>query len=176
MKIILGVSASIAIYKSCEMVRLLVKNNIDVTVVMTPTASQWISPVIFSALSGNPVYVHDTDHDSSMAHIDLRHEKSLLLVAPASANVISQAATGASNTLLSTLLLSFEGSKWIAPAMNPAMYNHPAVQTNIERLREYKYRVLAPETGEALCGDIGEGKMASIEYIVQQVLEFGKVH
>jgi phosphopantothenoylcysteine decarboxylase/phosphopantothenate--cysteine ligase len=169
MKIILGVSASIAIYKSCEIVRLLRKKAIEVCVVMTPTASQWISPIVFTALSDNPVYVYDTDHGSSMAHIELRAAGDLLMIAPASANVISQAATGAAPTLLSTLLLSFEREKWLAPAMNPIMYKHPAVQANLARLVEYGYRILSPDTGEALCGDLGEGKMASVEYIVEQI-------
>jgi phosphopantothenoylcysteine decarboxylase/phosphopantothenate--cysteine ligase len=172
MKIIFGVSASIAIYKSCEIVRLLKKAGLEVQVVMTQTASQWISPIIFSALSENPVYVHDTDHGLTMAHIDLRKNSDLMIIAPASANIISQAATGAAQSLLSTLLLSFQGPRWIAPAMNPAMYKHPAVQMNLARLTEFGFRIISPDTGEALCGDQGEGKMASVEYIVQEITEF----
>ena len=174
MKILLGVSASIAIYKSCEIVRLLKKNGINVTIIMTPTASGWISPVVFSALSENRVYVYDTDHNEAMAHINLRNDKDLFLIAPASANVISQAANGMSQTLLSTLLLSFPGPRWIAPAMNPVMYNHPAVQRNLLMLKDYHYRILSPDTGESLCGDTGEGKMAAVDYIVSQVLELKK--
>ncbi|MDH4262565.1 MAG: phosphopantothenoylcysteine decarboxylase [Spirochaetia bacterium] len=169
MKIIYGVSASIAIYKSCEIVRLLQKEGFDIHVVMTQTASQWISPVVFTALSNNPVYVHDTDHGAVMAHIELRENCDLMIVAPASADFISQAAVGSAPNLLSTLLLSFSGPKWIAPSMNPVMFKHPAVQFNLTRLREYGYRILSPETGEALCGDLGEGKMASVEYIVEQI-------
>jgi len=172
MKIIFGVSASIAIYKSCEVIRLLGKKGIQVHVVMTPTASQWISPVVFSALSNNPVYVHETDHGSTMAHIDLRVNTDLLVIAPASADIISQAATGAAPNLLSTLLLTFQGPRWIAPAMNPAMYQHPAVRENLSRLEKFGYRILSPDTGEALCGDLGEGKMASVEYITGQIMDF----
>ncbi|MDH4200327.1 MAG: phosphopantothenoylcysteine decarboxylase [Spirochaetia bacterium] len=170
MKIILGVSASIAIYKSCDIARQLTKEGVQVTVVMTPTASTWISPVILSALSNNPVYVSDTDHGGSMAHIDLRKKADLLLVAPASADIISMAAVGAAPNLLATLLLSFEGQKWMAPSMNPAMYAHPAVKANIQKIKGYGYQVIPPDTGEAVCGDSGEGKMASVEHIVKEIL------
>ena len=174
MKIIFGVSASIAIYKSCEIIRSLKKKGMEIHVVMTPTASQWISPIVFSALSDNPVFVNDTDHGNTMAHINLRANCDLMVVAPATANVISQAATGASPTLLSTLFLSFSGPKWIAPAMNPEMYNQPAVKNNLAKLEEYGYRLLSPESGEALCGDFGEGKMASVEFICQQITDYSK--
>lgn len=172
MQMILGVSASIALYKSCDLVRLLSKNGISVTVVMTPTAASWISPLVFSALSGNPVYVAETDHSMTMAHIELRKGRRLMLIAPASADIISHVATGAAPTLLSALALAFDGQKWLAPAMNPSMYAHPAVQKNISLLKDYGYHILSPETGEALCGDLGEGKMAPVEDILDKILAF----
>ena len=172
MNILIGVSASIAIYKSCELVRMLKKEGHSVQVVMTQTAESWISPTIFAALSDNEVHTNHTYR--SMPHIDIRKGLDLFLIAPATANLIAKAAHGIANDILTTTLLSFTGEKWFAPAMNPGMYSHEIVQRNIAILREIGYSILEPVSGEAVCGDIGEGKMMKIEDIFELVQRYKK--
>ncbi len=167
MNILIGISGSIAIYRTCELVRMLTKEGHHVRVAMTRTAAKWVSPTIFAALSGDEVY---TDNMSQkMPHIDIRKDLHLFLISPATANIIAKAANGISDNILTSTLLSFHGPRWIAPAMNPYMYSHPAVQKNISILKEFGYRILDPDNGEAVCGDIGEGKMMPIEEILKQV-------
>lgn len=172
MKIILGVSASIAIYKSCELTRLLVKEGHEVHVIMTPTAAKWISPLVFSALSENKVYTDGSDEEEPLAHIELSRGADLYLVAPATANIIARAAIGDASGFLTTTLLGSDCEKWVAPSMNPKMYSHPAVQRNLKILEEYRYKILSPDSGAALCGDSGEGRMMAVEEIFKRVVEF----
>ncbi|MCX7632137.1 MAG: phosphopantothenoylcysteine decarboxylase [Turneriella sp.] len=167
MKIIVGTSASIAIYRACDLVRELSKSGYDVHVVMTRTAARWIHPVIFEALSGNLVVTDRTA--SGMAHITLRQDAKLFLLAPATADVIARAAQGRADDVLTATLLAFEGPRWLAPAMNPAMYAHPATQSALRLCESYGYRILSPENGEAVCGDVGQGKMMQVEEIVKLV-------
>lgn len=169
MKLLIGISASIAVYKSCELTRLFKKNGHEVQVIMTPTAARWISPLVFSALSGNPVYSTDDNLEHPMLHIDITREIDCFLVAPASASLISRAATGNADTLLTTSLLACTAPVWIAPSMNPNMYHHPATIKNIETLASYGYHILKPDSGEALCGDTGEGRMMDVESIYQKI-------
>ncbi|MDH5719335.1 MAG: phosphopantothenoylcysteine decarboxylase [Spirochaetia bacterium] len=169
MNILLGVSASIAIYKSCDLTRLLTKKKHAVQVVMTKNAASWISPVLFSALSGKKAYCANEENDFSMAHIDIRNNIDLFLIAPATADVIARAAAGRADELLTALLLSYSGKKAIAPAMNPNMYKSPPVQKNLKTLKEFGYSILEPSKGESVCGESGEGKMMPIEEIVSAI-------
>ncbi len=153
---------------------MLVKEGHDVHVTMTPTAAGWISPLVFSALSGNRANTNEIDDIEPLAHIDLCQDAGLYLVAPATANVISGAANGDASCFLTTTLLSSVCEKWIAPAMNPKMYRHPAVQRNLQILQDYGYRVLSPENGLALCGDSGEGRMMSVEEILNEIKDFDR--
>ena len=172
--ILIGVSASIALYKTCDLVRELTKLGYNVKVSMTRNAEKWISPVIFSALSNNRVYTSDMNqtplkNNESMPHIEIRENIDLFLVAPATADVIARAAAGFADDIVTATLLSFSGERWVAPSMNPFMYNHPATQKNLEILRSFGYKILDPQNGEAVCGDHGEGKMASIEVILEKI-------
>ncbi|MCS6984315.1 MAG: phosphopantothenoylcysteine decarboxylase [Leptospiraceae bacterium] len=169
--ILLGVSASIAIYRSCELVRELTKRGYLVRVLMTRTAEKWIHPVLFEALSGQRVYT-EKDSESGMPHIELRRDISLYLIAPATADLIARAAQGRADDIVTATLLSFPGERWLAPAMNPYMYSHKATQRNLTILREYGYRILEPQSGMAVCGDEGLGKMAEIEDILLQIEKF----
>lgn len=171
-KILVGVTASIALYKACDLVRNLTKLGYDVQVVMTHNASQWIAPLVFETLSGNNVITPQDANDSSdlaMPHIDLRNELDLFLIAPATADCIARAALGRADDPLCATLLSYEGTKMFAPAMNPFMYKHPATQKNLQILQSYGYKILSPANGAAVCGDIGEGKMMAVEDIIEQV-------
>lgn len=173
MTILVGISASIAIYKACDLVRELQKAGHLVRVVMTHTAEKWISPVIFHALSGNLVY-SENNVGGAMPHIEIRDNLDLFVVAPATADLIARAAIGRADDILTATLLSFPGKKMIAPAMNPFMYEHKATQKNIATLREYGYEILDPASGEVVCGDEGNGKMMSVQEILNHIDIFQK--
>lgn len=172
MKIIYGVTASIAAYRACDIVRELTKRGHDVHVVMTRTAASWINPVMFGALSENRVVV-DTGHSpassqNAMEHIELRADAKLLLVAPASADFIARAAQGRADDILAATLLAYQGKVALAPAMNPSMYAHPATQNSLKVCRSYGYHIFDAADGEAVCGDVGQGKMMSVNGIVKE--------
>jgi len=169
MNILIGVSASIAIYKSCDLVRELTKKGHNVKVAMTRTAESWISPVIFQALSNNKVYTSSQNIDEAMPHIEIRENLDLMIVAPATANLMARAANGMADDIITATLLSFDGEKWIAPSMNPYMFAHPATQKNMKILSEYGYKILDSKDGAAVCGDKGKGKMMSIEDIIKLI-------
>jgi phosphopantothenoylcysteine decarboxylase/phosphopantothenate--cysteine ligase len=171
--IILGITGGIAAYKSVEIVRLFQKEKVDTHVVMTHNATQFISPLTLQTISGNPVY-YDlfSEVDSVEAlHISLANKSQLLLVAPASANIISKFASGLADDLLSTLFLAFKGQVIIAPSMNEAMYNHPILQQNLKKLRELGISIIEPEEGALACGSEGIGRLASPEKIVSFCLD-----
>lgn len=172
MKIIYGVTASIAAYRACDIVRELTKRGHNVHVVMTRTAASWINPVMFGALSENRVVV-DTGYSSAssqnaMEHIELRTDAKLLLVAPASADFIARAAQGRADDILAATLLAYQGKVALAPAMNPSMYSHPATQNSLKVCRGYGYHIFDAADGEAVCGDVGQGKMMSVNDIVKE--------
>ena len=173
MNILLGVSGSIALYRSLELARLFVKKNHNVMVAMTPTAASWVTPLMFSAITNNTVYTGPEQQE--MAHIYLREKLDVFIIAPATANIIAKAASGIADNIVTTTLLAYHGPRWIAPAMNPFMYSHPIVQRNIQTLKEVDYHIFQPDSGEAICGDIGEGKMAPIEDMMLYLEELEKI-
>lgn len=166
MTVLIGVTASVAMYRTCDIVRGLTKKGHDVRVAMTRTAEQWISPVLFSALSGNDVYSDNINEKSGMPHIDIRKDLDVYLVAPATADVIARAATGRADDIVTATLLSFNGPRVFAPSMNPYMYSHPATQKNMAELKKFGYLFIDPANGDAVCGDSGDGKMAPVEEII----------
>jgi phosphopantothenoylcysteine decarboxylase/phosphopantothenate--cysteine ligase len=167
-KIILGVSSSISAYKAYDLARLFVKEGYSVFVVLTENALNLVSPLTFETLSGNPVYTHSYTTDRrEMGHISLKDNASLLLVAPATANIIGKFAGGIADDLLSTTFLSVKCPVMMAPAMNPNMYSHVAVQENIARLKGWGVRFIEPDTGTVACGDTGQGRLAEIEKIFE---------
>ncbi|MCP4726332.1 MAG: phosphopantothenoylcysteine decarboxylase [bacterium] len=165
-KVILGISSSIAAYKACDLVRLFVKSGHSVYPVLTKNAAKLITPLTLENLSGNPVY-SDTfvEEKREMGHIELKEEASLFLVAPATANIIGKFAGGIADDLLSTTFLSVDCPVVIAPAMNPNMWNHPAVQENIKRLKSWGAVFVDPDTGQVACGDEGKGRLADVDKI-----------
>lgn len=172
MKIIFGVTASIAAYRACDLVRELTKRGHDVHVVMTRTAASWINPVMFGALSENRVVVDGKDSllasQNAMEHIEVRTDAKLLLVAPASADFIARAAQGRADDILAATLLAFTGKVALAPAMNPSMYAHPATQNSLKICRGYGYHIFDSADGEAVCGDLGQGKMMAVSDILKE--------
>ena len=160
--ILLGVSGGIAAYKSAELVRLLRKQGNEVRVVMTRSAMQFISPLTFQALSGNPVHSEllDADAENAMGHISLARWADLLIIAPATANLIAKLSHGLADDLLSTLYLAALCPVYVAPAMNQAMWNKAVTQENIEKLQRHGVTVIGPEQGDQACGETGFGRMS----------------
>jgi phosphopantothenoylcysteine decarboxylase/phosphopantothenate--cysteine ligase len=171
-RVTLGVSAGIAIYKACDLVRRLMERGCEVRVVMTEHATRMVSPVTFQALSGNPVI---TDlfagaGDPSIAHIELAKWEDALVVAPATANLLAKFARGIADDFLSTHYLATTAPVLLAPAMNGNMWRHPAVGENLEILMVRGHRILQPTTGLLACGDVDEGKLAEPSAIADEVL------
>ncbi len=171
-KIVLGITGGIAAYKAAELVRLLVKAGIDVQVVMTEAACQFITPLTMQALSGKPVFTSmwDSAVDNGMPHIELARRADAILIAPASADFIAKLVHGRADDLLSSLCLA-RGSDTkacdllIAPAMNKQMWDNPATQRNIAQLIADGISVLGPDSGEQACGEVGLGRMLEAEQL-----------
>ncbi len=170
--IVLGVTGSIAAYKIASLASMLVKKQADVTVIMTPNATNFINPITFESLTGNKCLVDtfDRNFQFQVEHVALAKLADVFLVAPASANVIAKAAHGIADDMLTTTFLACQCPKIFAPAMNTRMYQNPIVQDNINTLRDYGMEVVVPASGYLACGDTGEGKMPEPEVLFEAVL------
>lgn len=170
-KIILGVTGGIAAYKSPEIVRRLRERGAEVQVVMTPSAEKLVSPTVFQAVSDRPVRndLWDDEAEEAMGHIELARWADLIVVAPATANIMSQLASGTASGLLTTLCLAAKAPLVLAPAMNQAMWLHPATQSNLKTLVERGVRCIGPEEGEQACGDVGPGRMVEPSELVARL-------
>ena len=171
--ILLGVSGGIAAYKSAELVRLLKKQGAEVRVVMTKSALQFISPLTFQALSGNPVHSEllDTDAENAMGHIQLARWADVLIIAPATANIIAKLSHGLADDLLSTLYLAATCTVYVAPAMNQAMWHKVVTQENIEKLQRHGVLVIGPEQGDQACGESGFGRLSEPADICKHLMD-----
>ncbi|MDD5267407.1 MAG: bifunctional phosphopantothenoylcysteine decarboxylase/phosphopantothenate--cysteine ligase CoaBC, partial [Methylococcales bacterium] len=160
--ILLGVTGGIAAYKSAELVRLFRKQGSEVRVVMTQSAMHFISPLTFQALSGNPVHSEllDADTENAMGHISLARWADVLIIAPATANIIAKLSHGLADDLLSTLYLAATCPVYVAPAMNQAMWNKAVTRENIETLKRHGVDIIGPEQGDQACGETGFGRMS----------------
>jgi phosphopantothenoylcysteine decarboxylase/phosphopantothenate--cysteine ligase len=166
--IALGICSSISIYKACEIIRSFQKEKYEIRVIMTANATKLISPRLFSALTGRRVIVDlfEDDMPDEIAHVELAREVSLLLVAPATANIIGKFASGIADDFLSTFHLAVKCPILMAPAMNEAMYLHEQTQSNIKKLKEGGIQFVEPEKGYLACKDEGWGRLASVDKIV----------
>lgn len=169
--ILLGVSAGIAAYKACELVRRLREAGAQVRVVMTPNATRFVTPLTLQALSGHPVRTSlwDEGHEAAMGHIELARWADCILIAPASAGLLARLASGMADDLLTTLCLASKAPLLLAPAMNHVMWAHPATQANVGTLLKWGAHMLGPDAGAQACGEVGEGRMLAPEMIVQQL-------
>src|SRR5690606_32318491 len=160
--ILLGVCGSIAAYKIASLIRLLVKAEAEVQVVMTPEATQFITPLTLSTLSKNPVFVdyYDPKTGAWNNHVHLALEADILLVAPASANTLAKFAHGLCDNLLTACYLSAKCPVYLAPAMDLDMWKHPATRHNMEKLQAYGNVLIPPSEGELASGLVGEGRLA----------------
>ena len=170
--VVLGVTGSIAAYKMANVASMLVKLHADVHVIMTENACQFITPVTFETLTGNKCMVDTFDRNFQfhVAHISVAKKADVLLVAPASANVIGKLANGIADDMLTTTAMACTCQKIVAPAMNTNMYHNPILQDNLKKLEGYGFTVIAPEKGLLACRDIGDGKMPSEDVLVGHIL------
>ena len=167
--ILIGITGGIAAYKAADLTSRLIKEGAKVKVVMTENALKFIDPLTFESLSGNPVY-YDTFQRSErwdINHVSLAKWADVMVIVPATANIIAKAACGLADDLLSTTILAVECKVFFAPAMNTAMYRKEAVQHNISILKNRGYEFIAPAKGRLACGDWGEGKLANVDDIVE---------
>lgn len=172
--ILLGVTGSIAAYKAADLVSGLTKGGCRVDVIMTKGAEAFITPLTLQTLSKNRVYtdVFQEDDPGEVKHISLAKKADLLLVAPASADIIGKMAHGLADDMLTSAVLAVRGiPRLIAPAMNTRMYENPVVQENIERLRRFGFEVIPPKESLLACGDIGRGALAEVGTIIKTVEE-----
>ena len=170
--VVIGVSGGIAVYKACDRVSRLKKLNANVHVIMTNNATEFVTPLTFQSLSQNYV-VNDMFEEPKtwdVEHISLAKKADVFLIAPATANVIGKIANGICDDMLTTTVMATTGKVLIAPAMNTNMYRNPILQRNITILKELGYNFVNPESGRLACGDVGEGKLAQPEVIVNEVV------
>ncbi len=167
--VVLGVTGGIAAYKACEVVSRLKKRGAEVRVVMTPHATEFVAPLTFETLSGNPVHTSSFDKTWHIGHIALQKWADILVVAPATANILAKARVGIADDLLSTTIAAHVGPILYAPAMNTAMWKNPANQENVEVLRRRGARFVGPESGKLACGDDDIGRMSEPVDIVEAI-------
>ncbi|MBS2000390.1 MAG: bifunctional phosphopantothenoylcysteine decarboxylase/phosphopantothenate--cysteine ligase CoaBC [Candidatus Obscuribacterales bacterium] len=170
--ILLGISGGIAAYKACDLASMLRRAGADVHAVLTKNAKEFITPLSLQTITRNPAHCeqYGANGEWRPEHIDLAKRADLVIIAPATADMLAKLATGICDELLTTMILATKAKVMIAPAMNPTMLEHPSVVHNLEVLQNrYRYEVIPPEFGEVACGDWGAGKMASVETIVAAI-------
>ncbi len=171
-RILLIVGGGIAAYKTCELVRLCRKAAVDVTCVLTGAGQQFVTPMTLAALSGNQVYttLWDLKDEAEMGHIQLSRQADLLVVAPATADLMAKMAAGIADDLATTLLLATDKPVLAAPAMNVRMWRHPATVRNVATLRDDGVAVIEPDDGAMACGEFGPGRLPEPEVILAAIL------
>ena len=171
--VVLGVTGGIAVYKACELLRLLQKRGIDVFVVMTQNACRFVAPLTFETLSGHPVAVDTFDRPQTweVEHIALAKRADLFLIAPATANIVGKMACGIADDMLSTTVMATRAPVLVAPAMNTGMWENAAVQQNVKTLRARGVEIVAPVSGHLACGDSGAGKLEDVAVIAERACE-----
>ena len=170
-KILLIICGGISAYKSLEIIRLLKKRGATVKTILTKSAKEFVTPLSVASLSQEKVYddLFSAENESEMDHISLSRWSDLILVAPATANTISKLSKGSSDDLASTVMLASDKDIFLAPAMNVRMWEHPSTKENMNKLKEYGYKIIGPEIGDMACGEFGEGKMTEPNEIIRQI-------
>ena len=171
--VLLGVSSSIAAYKAASLASMLVKQHAEVHVLMTENATKFISPIVFETLTGNkaPVDTFDRCFQFDVEHVSLAKKADVVMVAPATANVIAKLAHGIADDMLTTTVLACDCPKLVSPAMNTRMYENPVTQENLETLRRFGWQVVEPASGYLACGDTGAGKLPEPEVLLDWLLQ-----
>lgn len=171
--VVLGVTGSIAAYKTAYLASALKKQHCDVHVIMTKNACEFIAPLTFETLTGNKCLVDTFDRDFKfdVTHISIAKKADLIMVAPASANVIAKFAGGIADDMLTTTVLASKAIKLVSPAMNTNMYQNPITQDNLKKLEDYGFEIITPATGLLACNDVGEGKMPEPEILLEYIIK-----
>ena len=172
-EVVLGITGSIAAYKACEIIRRLREARIEVTVVMTPAAAKFVTPLTFQTLSGRPVFsdMFSPVRDWNLLHVSLAERAGVILVAPATADIIGKIAAGIADELLTSTIMATKSPVVLCPAMNERMYRNEIVQENVARLKRAGYKFVGPAKGKLASGVVGEGRLARTETIVARVKE-----
>ncbi len=170
MKILIGVSGGIAAYKIADLVRLFVKDGHEVKTILTENAKYFITPTTLETLSKNKCYTELFSSTKEVEHVELAKWADLMVISPATANIMGKIAGGICDDLLTTVVMALDKPCYIFPAMNTKMFTHPAVNDNISKLREWGYIVYDPSDGELACGDTGKGRLPDVELIYQIVI------
>jgi len=170
-KILLVICGGISAYKSLEIIRNLKKNNAQVKTILTKSAKEFITPLSVTSLSQGKVYddIFNVENESEMDHISLSRWADLILVAPITANTISKLSSGSSDDLASTVILASDKEVYLAPAMNVRMWEHPSTKENINKLKNYGYKIIGPDIGDMACGEYGKGKMSEPSEIIKKI-------
>lgn len=170
--VVVGVTGGVAAYKALDVISRLKKKDINVDVIMTKSACEFVTPLSFQSLSQNAVIkdMFDEPKVFEIQHISLAKKADVLVVVPATANIIGKVANGIADDMLSTTIMATNAKVIFAPAMNTNMYNNPIVQGNIKKLKDYGYEFINPSSGRLACGDVGNGKLADTEEIVEVIL------
>lgn len=173
-RIVVGISGGIAAYKTIEFIRLLRKQQAEVRVVLTAAASHFVTPLTLQAISGNPVAesLLDPQAELAMGHIELAKWADIIVIAPASADLIARLAAGMANDLLTTLCLATKAPIFLAPAMNQQMYKQEIVQQNLMKLTQFGVSLIGPNSGEQACGDVGAGRMSEPQELLDAVQQY----
>jgi len=173
-KIILIIGGGIAAYKSLDLIRLLIKQECEVKVVLTESGKKFVTPLSIASLSKNKVYqdIFDAEKESEMDHISLSRWCDIILFAPVTANSIAKLASGKADDLASTLILASNKQVMLVPAMNVRMWLHKSTQANMDKLLDYGYLSIGPSTGEMACGEYGEGKMSTPDKIFEFIKDY----
>lgn len=169
--IVVGITGGIACYKTANLVSLLKKEGANVNVIMTKNSQQFITPLTLRTLSQNPVVVDmfkETDH-YEVKHISLAEKADLVVIVPATANIIGKVANGIADDMLSTVIMATTSPVLFAPAMNNNMYNNKIVQSNISKLKNYGYKFVSPVVGHLACGTKAIGRLAKVEQILEEI-------
>lgn len=169
--IVLGVCGGIAVYKACDLVSQLKKMGANIDIIMTKSATEFVTELTFRTLSANPVVTDMFDSPTSwdVKHISLAQKADLFLIVPATANIIGKISNAIADDMLSTTVMATKAPVILCPAMNTGMYENPLVQENIKKLKNFGYEFIEPQEGRLACGDIGKGKLAKIETIISYV-------
>jgi len=167
--IILGITGGIAAYKCCDLTRLLVKQGAFVHIVMTSAAHHFVAPLALQTLSGNKVYsdMFDLTRESEIGHISLADRADLVLIAPATADIIAKISHGICDELLTTVVSATKAPVLLAPSMNSNMWSNPITQENVSRLKGYDYHFIEPAEGELACGYEGKGRLPELDSIIR---------
>ncbi len=175
-RILIIISGGIAAYKSLDLIRSLTKLQCEVKTILTKGGAEFVTPLSISSLSKNKVYsdIYSAENESEMDHISLSRWADLILIAPATSNIIAKMSQGISDDLATTVVQASNKNIFVCPAMNVRMWEHASNRQNLEKIKSYNYRVIGPFSGEMACGEYGDGRLADIEYILKELDNFFK--